>query len=224
MIARLRGRIEDKGEGRLILMAGGVGYGLAVPELVLQRLPASGEEATLEVYTHVREDQISLFGFSQKIEKDAFEILLSANGVGPKLALSILSQIPALDLLEAVVTGDRSRFSGISGVGKKTVEKLLLEIRERCEKRLLMERGTEKEGRKTSQTSGGASLNNAQPLMMKDLTDALLALGYREAEAQAASREALGRETITLDDALRFALRWLSGGKRGPTIGPRGTA
>lgn len=219
MIAKLRGLLE-KNEDQVILDVQGVGYGLAVPETVLRRLPENGEEVTLHVYTHVREDQISLYGFSSALEKDVFLLLMSASGVGPKLALSILSSLEAMQILEAVARGDRALFSGISGVGKKTVEKLFVEIREKAEKRLLLERG---ETKKTSTLHklGAASSDSG---WMQDLEGALLALGYRENDVRAVLRDLPQREEAKdFDGALRLALKLLSGNTNKPK-GIRGNA
>src|SRR6218665_2164252 len=131
MIARLKGLLEEKSKERVIVDVQGVGYGLLVPETVLNRMPALGEPVTLQVYTHVREDQLTLFGFSSQLEREVFELLMSASGVGPKLALTVLSHLEAIQILEGVVKGDKALFNGISGVGKKTVEKLFVEIREK---------------------------------------------------------------------------------------------
>ncbi len=219
MIAKLRGVLEIHNE-QVILDVQGVGYGLSVPETVLRRLPASGAEVTLQIYTHVREDQISLYGFSTILEKDVFLLLMSASGVGPKLALSILSALEAMQILEAVAKGDRGLFAGISGVGKKTVEKLFVEIREKAEKRLLLERG---ETKKTSTLHklGGAS---ADAGWISDLEGALVALGYRENDVRALLRDLPQREEAKdFDSALRLALKLLSGNSNKPK-GIRGTA
>src|SRR6476620_4168464 len=99
MIARLKGTVEEKSKERVVIDVQGVGYGLHVPETVLHRLPDVGTEITLQVHTHVREDHITLYGFLTKLEKDVFEILMTASGVGPKLALTILSALEAGQLL-----------------------------------------------------------------------------------------------------------------------------
>jgi Holliday junction DNA helicase RuvA len=212
MIARLRGILEEKSKERVVVDVNGVGYGLSVPETVLLRLPETGQSVVFEVYTLVREDQLTLFGFSSRLEKDVFELLMSASGVGPKVALSVLSSLEAIQILEGVSQGNKALFSGISGVGKKTVEKLLIEIREKAEKRLLLERGTlsEASGKRTIKegtATGGQSWIN-------DLEQALLALGYRENDVKTAVRELLsrGQEVEGFDAALRSALQYLSGG------------
>jgi Holliday junction DNA helicase RuvA len=207
MITKLRGTLE-KLEDQIILDVQGVGYGLSVPETVIRRLPENGSEVTLHVYTHVREDQISLYGFSAALEKDVFLLLMSASGVGPKLALTILSSLEAMQILEAVARGDRALFTGISGVGKKTVEKLFVEIREKAEKRLFLEKGESKK----SFTKTFAATESG---WVSDLEGALIALGYKENDVRAISRDlALRDEAKDFDSALRLALKLLSGGNQ----------
>jgi Holliday junction DNA helicase RuvA len=219
MIAKLRGVLEKNNE-QVILDVQGVGYGLSVPETVLRRLPETGAEVTLQIYTHVREDQISLYGFSTVLEKDVFLLLMSASGVGPKLALAILSSLEALQILEAVAKGDRGLFTGISGVGKKTVEKLFVEIREKAEKRLLLERGETKKTSTLHKLSGAS----ADAGWVSDLEGALVALGYRENDVRALLRDLPQREEAKdFDSALRLALKLLSGNSNKPK-GIRGNA
>jgi Holliday junction DNA helicase RuvA len=188
---------------------GGVGYGVHVPETVFLRLPETGGEVKLFVHTHVREDHITLYGFLSRLEQDTFEILMSASGVGPKLALTILSSLEAGQLIEAVASGDKTLFNGISGVGKKTVEKLFVEIREKCEKRLQLERGA---GALTTAKRGAVSAVAGS--WVSDLEQALLGLGYKEPDVRAALRDVMSRDSSSrdFDSALRGALSYLSGG------------
>ena len=209
MIARLKGIVEEKSKERVVIDVEGVGYGLHVPETVLNRLPEVGSEVIFQVHTHVREDHITLYGFLSKLEKDVFELLMTASGVGPKLALTILSSLEAGQILEAVSRGNKALFNGISGVGKKTTEKLFVEIREKAEKRLLAEKGEGSPTAKRSQlpdTSGSAAWIN-------DLEQALLGLGYRENDVRTALREIAGVDSShkDFDSALRAALSFLSG-------------
>ncbi len=125
MIARLKGLVEEKSNGNVIVDVQGVGYGVHVPETVFLRLPEVGGEVVLQIHTHVREDHITLYGFLTHLERDTFEILMSASGVGPKLALTILSALEAGQVIEAVSTGNKMLFNGISGVGKKNGGKAL---------------------------------------------------------------------------------------------------
>lgn len=211
MIARLKGTLEEKNKDRVVVDVQGVGYGLHVPETVIHKLPETGERVTLEVHTHVREDHITLYGFLTRLEKDVFELLMTASGVGPKLALTILSHLEALQLLEAVSQGNKALFNGISGVGKKTTEKLFVEIREKAEKRLLLERG----GEDAAIAAGKRSHMPTTASWQSDLEQALLALGYRENDVRAALRDiAKDNDGLDFDSALRQALGFLSGGMK----------
>ncbi len=214
MIARLRGTVEEKSKERVVIDVQGVGYGLHVPETVLNKLPEFGAEVTLQVHTHVREDHITLYGFLTKLEKDVFELLMSASGVGPKLALTILSALEADQLLEAVSHGDKALFNGISGVGKKTVEKLFVEIREKAEKRLLLERGAGESSAAGKKTSYSSTIS-ASVSWLNDLEQALLGLGYKEADVRSALREVTAHNSAhkDFDSALRNALGFLSGSR-----------
>lgn len=207
MISRLKGTLEEKLEGRAVVDVQGVGYGLLLPETVVRKLPEIGQPVTLQVYTHVREDQLTLFGFASHLEREVFELLMSASGVGPKVALSILSALEAEQILRGVVNNDKALFNGISGVGKKTVEKLFVEIREKAEKRLLAEKGAGRVSAVPREEAGVAS-------WASDLESALLALGYREADLNAVLREVATRldASAGFDAALRMALQFLSAG------------
>jgi Holliday junction DNA helicase RuvA len=210
MIARLKGILEEKAEGHAVVDVQGVGYGVAIPNLVFHKLPELGAEVTLQIYTHVREDQITLFGFGSKLEQDVFLLLMSASGVGPKVALAILSNLEAIQVLEGVVKNDKALFSGISGVGKKTVEKLFVEIREKAEKRLVAEKG---EGRRATLIASTAPIVYGEA-WVADLEGALLSFGYRDQDVKAVLRD-VSEKTAELggfDAALRYALQFLSGG------------
>ncbi|NUM88792.1 MAG: Holliday junction branch migration protein RuvA [Bdellovibrionales bacterium] len=210
MIARLRGVLIEKSKERVVVDVNGAGYGLLVPETVLHRLPEEGGEVTLQVHTAVREDAITLYGFLTRLEREVFEILMTANGVGPKMALSVLSALDARAVLEAIAAEDKAALHGISGVGKKTADRLILELREKCGKRLLEERGSVS----VTPARGRAAASAGSAPWAADLEQALLSLGWREADARVAVREALARpvECTSLEAALKFALKTLSAG------------
>lgn|SRR5690606_18165627 len=132
MIGRLRGVIADRlPDGSCIVDVGGVGYEVFVPLGALGRLPAPPEEVTLHVHTHVREDALVLYGFPKPEDKTAFRILLGVSNVGPKLALGILSAMDARQLALTIASQDHKRFKGIPGVGQRTAERLILELRDK---------------------------------------------------------------------------------------------
>lgn len=212
MIARLRGILAEKTKERVIVDVQGVGYGLLVPDTVLIHLPEVGNDVTLQVYTHVREDILQLYGFATLLEKDAFEILMAANGIGPKLALAILSVMPAEQVLEAVVRGDKESLVAIPGVGRKTVERIMIEIKEKCEKRLFIHRSG---GIKMTAATRKNLISDLSPAATtswgSDLEEALRALGYRDQDVKLVLKEVY-EQSPTLDSfevALKFSLQRL---------------
>src|SRR5512141_1832500 len=131
MIARLTGVVVEKGEDHAILDVNGVGYRVQLSAVSLATLPPAGERASLRTYTHVREDALQLFGFASEEEESVFHELISVKNVGPRAAQNILSGIEARELARAVATGDVGRLTKVPGVGKKTAERLVLELREK---------------------------------------------------------------------------------------------
>ncbi len=131
MIAALRGRVAEKQAGKVVLDVGGVGYEVAIPVETYSRLGESGEEVSLHIHTHVRENALSLFGFHTRQDKDLFEKFLDVSGVGPRLALTLLSGLSTSDLLQAIRSGDAKRLVRIPGVGKKTGERIVLELKDK---------------------------------------------------------------------------------------------
>jgi Holliday junction DNA helicase RuvA len=133
MIGRVRGTVVKRGAESVLLEAGGLGFEIAVTPRALIDLPAVGEEAVLHTHLHVREDQQVLFGFGSDYERDMFRALLGASGVGPKLAMAILATLPPADLRGAVSSDDVTALESVPGVGKRTAQKLILELRPRLE-------------------------------------------------------------------------------------------
>ena len=131
MIAYLRGTIVSKQPNRTILETSGVGYEVHTPVTAFTQLGAEGETAALHIYTHVREDTLALFGFRELEEKVLFEKLIGVSGIGPKLAVTILSGLPVRDLMAVIRAGDVKRLTKLPGVGKKTAERMVLELREK---------------------------------------------------------------------------------------------
>ena len=131
MIARLSGTVLDLRTDRLVLDVSGVGYDLAIPLGTFSALPPAGEKAVLHVHTHVREDALLLFGFATPQEKYVFERLISVSGIGPKVALTVLSGLPLPDLVRAIATQNARVLATIPGVGKKLAERLGLELKEK---------------------------------------------------------------------------------------------
>ena len=169
MIAHLRGKLISKSPGQAIVEAGGVGYDCVISVTTFTGLPAIGAEVALHVHTHVREDSLALFGFLSTDEKRLFERLISVSGVGPKLAVNILSGMPAPELASAIRHGELGRLTKISGVGKKTAERLVMELKDKL---------------KTSSLSAGRISQPPPPSPDEALLSALINLGYRTAAAE----------------------------------------
>lgn len=131
MIAKLRGRVADKEAGKVTVDVGGVGYEVAIPIETYSRIGGTGDEVSLHIYTHVRENALALFGFDSQRDKNLFEKCLNVSGVGPRLALALLSGLSTPDLLGAIRTGDTKRLVRVPGVGKKTAERIVLELRDK---------------------------------------------------------------------------------------------
>jgi len=197
MIASLRGRIVRLDLQEIVIDVGGVGYGVRTPLSTFYELEGRGVGAEVEllVHTHVREDALELFGFSTHQEKLLFERLISVTGIGPKLAQSVLSGMAPVDLLSALAEGDVPRLVRTPGVGKKTAERMVLELRDRA--------------REMVEEAGEEVARPAEPAA--DLVEALLGLGYKATEADKAAREVVREHPdASLSDALRLALRKLS--------------
>jgi holliday junction DNA helicase RuvA len=131
MIAMLRGTLIEKHPSQAIVEAGGVGYEVAIPVSTYTRLPETGSEVRLRVHTHVREDTLALYAFATQEEKALFEKLISVSGIGPALAVKILSGLPALELINSIRRGEIERLVRIPGIGKKTAERMTLELRDK---------------------------------------------------------------------------------------------
>ncbi len=170
MIAFLVGRVADKSAGHCLLEVGGVGYRLAMTTGSLAALPAEGDEALVHTHLHVREDELSLFGFESKEEKSAFEQLITVSGVGPKVALAALSALSPDALASAVTAEDVALISSVPGIGKKTAQRIILDLADKL--------GVpEHRGAAARQGAGAAAA---------EATDALLAMGFSSAEAATA--------------------------------------
>lgn len=193
MIARLQGRIAEKRPHRVTVDVHGVGYDLHIPLSTFYGLGEPGSEAVFRVYTHVREDALALFGFATALELRVFEQLIGISGIGPKLALAILSGIEPAELVRAVGRGDVRRLTGIPGIGKKTAERMGLELRDRLP--AVLEAGSEPAGGDGSAAARG------------DLVSALVNLGYARPAAERAVDAALGAGGDAFEPALKRALK-----------------
>jgi Holliday junction DNA helicase RuvA len=194
VIAHLRGRILDKHPNRIVVDVNGIGYDVAVPLSTFYGLGEPGSEIALRIHTHVREDALLLYGFATVLEQDLFERLIGISGIGPKVALAVLSGIEPLELVRAIERGDLARLTAIPGVGKKTSERIVLELKDRLPRAQVMAVG-----------AGGAP---AAPATRDDVLSALVNLGYHRPLAEKAVDAAIkttpdGGFERTLKQALR---------------------
>ena len=194
MIAHLQGRLLRKRPQEAVVDVQGVGYRVQIPLSTFYKLPPEGESLELRTHTHVREDSLQLFGFLTQEEQDLFERLIAVSGVGPKVALNILSGIEAPELAEALRTADVARLTRVPGVGKKTAERLVLELKDKM-------------------PAPGPTAPSPSPASAtrRDLVSALVHLGYSQPEADRVAERVLREDaSARFEDALRRALRLLA--------------
>jgi holliday junction DNA helicase RuvA len=197
MIAFLRGRLFEKHPNRVIVEVAGVGYDVSVPLSTFYVAGETGSEISLRIHTHVREDQLALYGFATPLELAVFERLIEVSGIGPRLALSVLSGIEPRELVSAIQRADLARLTRIPGVGKKTAERVVVELRDRLPK---------------SVEAAGAAVAPPEPgdALRDDLISALSNLGYHRHSID----KVLERvdDSLQFEEALRRALKELSRG------------
>ncbi len=196
MIGRLTGRLASKATDHVLLDVAGVGYLVHIPLSTFYELPEEESPASLWIHTHVREDVLSLYGFLTERERSLFLLLIGVAGIGPRVALTVLSGIPPAELVEALRKEDVRRLMAVPGVGKKTAERMVLELAEKVE-RFAAEPATERPA----------------AVAADDVISALVNLGYRKGEAERMV-EAIARSGAPADfgDYLKLALKRLTGG------------
>jgi Holliday junction DNA helicase RuvA len=200
VIGRLRGTLIEKLPSRLVVDVGGIGYDVLVPLSTFYVAGDPGATVTLRVHTHVREDVIALYGFATTLEHDLFERLIAINGVGPKLALAVLSGIEPAELIRAVRVQDIARLTAIPGIGKKTAERISLELKDR------LPSGVTPAGQPVS-------LSTPEDQLRTDLLSALLNLGYQRTAAEKAIEKVTSSASqSTFEAALKETLRMLMKG------------
>ena len=208
MIQFVHGILAEIAEGYIVVEASGVGYGIFVPATVLPQLPSAGEE--VKIYTHfsVREDGQSLYGFLYREDREMFRQLLSVNGIGPKGALGILSVLRPDDLRMAIVTGDAKSISRAPGIGAKTAQRVILDLKDKIDANAVLS------GFGAADASGGSGFSDGSGLSSgsgpaAEAIDALAALGYSRIEAGRAVRKLDLTEEMTTEEILKKALRGL---------------
>ncbi len=196
MIAHLSGTLLEKLVQRLVIDVGGVGYEVQVPLSTFYAVGEPGSPVALRVHTHVREDAIQLFGFATTLEQALFERLIGISGIGPRVALSVLSGIESADLVRAIRHGDLARLTSIPGVGKKTAERIVIELRDRLP---------------AGGPAGAGAPAPEQDDVRSDLLSALANLGYQRNAAEKAVDRVLGRAADRMfEPVLREVLRELA--------------
>jgi len=200
MIALIRGHLIQKNPGYVLVETNGIGYQLFVSLTTFYDLPGSEQNVVLHTHTHVREDLLQLYGFSTLLEKELFQILIGVSGIGPKLALNILSGITPPELVHSLGSGDMDRLLSIPGVGRKTAERMILDLKEKAQKIQSREAFPRMDRRPPDE-------------MAEDVVSALVNLGYKKGQAEKAV-ESILRQTpdITLERALKASLTVLSTG------------
>ncbi len=201
MIASLKGLLKKKSPESVVVETNGVGLELIVPLTTLYHLPDPGREIELVVHTHIRENQILLIGFLHQEEKDAFRFLTTVSGIGPRLAVNILSGLPANELLDAIVQQDSPRLQRVPGVGKKMSERIVVELKDKIPAREI------NIGRQDPASS-------LQKQIYMEVLSALINLGYKKKDSEMALEKAIGEESnpenLTLETMLKSALRLLA--------------
>jgi Holliday junction DNA helicase RuvA len=202
MIAALTGRLAHKAPSHVTLDVHGVGYEVFIPLSTFYALPEINESASLSVHTHLREDAIQLYGFVTVLEKDSFILLTSISGIGPKLALSVLSALNVPDLVSAILAGDVEKLSSVPGIGKKTAARIALELKDKVERLRV--------------TPGPIPQAASGPLgrLQDDALSALVNLGYKAADVKEAITRAVQvrPEPIPLTELIREVLKDLARG------------
>ena len=202
MIASLTGRLAFKAPTHLVLDVQGVGYEVLIPLSTYFGLPNLSERTSLSVHTHVREDAIQLFGFLTSQEKDAFVLLTTVSGIGPKLALSVLSALPVSSLVSAIQSGDVEKLTTVPGIGHKSASRLVLELKDKVEK---LHPGL---------ASASEVPRQGQDATFDDALSALVNLGYRPQDAKDALKQVKksNGESMVLKDMIRESLKELARG------------
>ncbi len=189
MIGRLRGILDSREPGEVVVDAGGVGYQAAISLSTFSALPPVGQKVQLEVVTVLRENALELFAFATAAEKVAFQLLRSVSGIGPRMALAVLSGISVDELAAAVAAENAQRLTAIPGIGRKTAERMLIDLR----------------GKLDAPARPATSAGRIE----EDAVSALVGLGYKRGEAEKAVRAATGADAASLEEVLRRALAGL---------------
>ncbi len=202
MIAYIKGSLAETDGDRIVVETGGIGYQIFVPLSVFDRLPARGEQVQIYTYFAVREDAMSLYGFLTRDDREVFRLLLGVNGIGPKAALGVLSTLTPDELRMAVLSGDEKAIAKAPGLGKKTAQKVILELKDKMSLQDALDKFSEHAG----QTAGAVAAGTAN---VSEAVAALQALGYSASESMAAVRKIEGTAEMDVEEILKQALKYL---------------
>ena len=201
MISYIRGELAAINEEKIVVDVNGVGYGIFMPKQSITLLPAIGQEVKIHTYLNVKEDALQLFGFVTKDDLDVFRLVIGVNGIGPKGGLNILSQLSADGLRFAVLSNDVKALSASPGIGKKTAEKLILELKDKLNIEDVLEHSTSE-----------AAHSHSHPVtnsVQSEAVQALVALGYGNTEALKAVKKVEMKENTKVEDVLKQALKYM---------------
>ncbi|MEG2304040.1 MAG: Holliday junction branch migration protein RuvA [Lachnospiraceae bacterium] len=200
MISYLRGELISTEEQKVVIDVQGIGYGIFMPGQAISRLPAVGNEVKIHTYLNVREDAMQLFGFLTRDDLQVFKLVISVSGIGPKGGLSILSQLSPDELRYAVMSNDVKAISAASGIGKKTAEKLIIELKDKLNIEEVLEQGG---------NIMDSSLLGANTLVQTEAIQALVALGYGSTEAMKAVKKVAIEQDTEVESILKQALKYM---------------
>ncbi len=203
MIRYIKGRLTAVESDEILVESNGIGYGIYMPSSAISLLPPTGEEVLIHTYLNVKEDDLKLFGFLSRDDLYIFEQLITVSGIGPKGALGILSALSPDELRFAIFSGDSKAIASAPGIGKKTAEKLILELKDKVSIEDTLDHAAGE-----GYTSGASA--GKDPEIVSDAVQALVALGYGNAEALRAVRQVEIRPDMTVNEVLKEALKGLS--------------
>lgn len=202
MISYVRGELASIEEDKAIIDVGGVGYGVYMPQQSLSLLPEAGSEVKLYTYLNVKEDAMQLFGFLTRDDLEIFRLVIGVSGIGPKGGLNILSCMNPDELRFAIMSGDAKAISAAPGIGKKTAEKLIVELKDKVDIEDMLEHAAH------GKEDGASVMPSADSDMQAEAVQALVALGYGSAESLRAVKK-VSPECETVEDILKEALKYL---------------
>lgn len=200
MISYIRGEFVAVEKEKVIIDVGGVGYGIFMPESAMGLLPQIGNEVKLHTYLNVREDAMQLFGFLTRDDLEIFKLLIGVSGIGPKGGLSILSKLTADDLRFAIMSGDSKAISAAPGIGKKTAEKVIIELKDKLDIEEILNPSD-------SETKSAIKMDGSANEIQSEAVQALVALGYGSTESLRAVKKVDMSQAETVEDVLKQALK-----------------